>query len=90
MFLQNTSGPLLLTSADESNSKDRGAKMSLPNVTQKQVFLQKGVLKIGTEFTGEHPMLKCDFNKIAKQGCSPVNQLHIFRTPFPKSWFPLR
>ena len=32
------------------------------------------------------PMLKCDFNKVALQlqhGCSPVNLLHIFRTPFP-------
>ena len=32
------------------------------------------------------PVLKCDFNKVAKQitlrdGCSPVNLLHIFRTP---------
>ena len=34
-----------------------------------------------------------DFNKVAKQfikitlrhGCSPVNLLHIFRTPFPKN-----
>ena len=39
-------------------------------------------------------MLKCDLNKVAKQsnfieiafwhGCSPVNLLHIFRTPFNK------
>ena len=30
-------------------------------------------------------MLKCDFNKIAFwHGCSPVNLLHIFGTPFPK------
>ena len=36
------------------------------------------------------PMPKCDFNKVAKQlyeitlrhGCSPVNLLHISRTPF--------
>ena len=35
-------------------------------------------------------MPKCDFNKVTKQlieialrhGCSPVNILHIFRTPF--------
>ena len=45
------------------------------------------------------PMHKCDFNKVAKQsnfidialqhGCSSVNLLHIFRTPFPKntSWW---
>ena len=35
-------------------------------------------------------MPKCDFNKVALQitlrhGCSPVNLLHIFRTPFPKN-----
>ena len=34
------------------------------------------------------PMPECDFNKIAKQlGCSLVNLLHIFRTPFPKNTF---
>ena len=37
------------------------------------------------------PMSECDFNKVALQleialrhGCSPVNMLYIFRTPFPK------
>ena len=38
-------------------------------------------------------MSKCDFNKVALQlfeitlrhGCSPVNLLHIFRTPFLKN-----
>ena len=40
-------------------------------------------------------MLKCDFNKVAKQsnfieitrqhGCSPVNLLHIFRTALPRN-----
>ena len=31
-------------------------------------------------------MPECDFNKVAslRHGCSPVNLLHIFRTPFPK------
>ena len=29
-------------------------------------------------------MPKCDFNKVILQlGCSPVNLLYIFRTPFP-------
>ena len=28
------------------------------------------------------PMSKCDFNKVTFHGCSPVNLLHIFRTPF--------
>ena len=39
------------------------------------------------------PMPKCDFNKFQsnfteitlRHGCSPVNLLHIFRTPFPKN-----
>ena len=30
-------------------------------------------------------MPKCDLNKVAKHGYSPVNLLHIFRTPFPKN-----
>ena len=30
-------------------------------------------------------MAKCDFNKVALQGCSLVNFLHIFRAPFPKN-----
>ena len=30
-------------------------------------------------------MPKCDFNKVAKHGYSPVNLLHIFRTSFPKN-----
>ena len=37
-------------------------------------------------------MLKCAFNKVSnfieitlQHGCSPVNLLHIFRTPFVKN-----
>ena len=30
-------------------------------------------------------MPKCDFNKVARHRCSPVNLLHMFRTPFLKS-----
>ena len=56
-----------------------------------EVFLRKGVLKICCKFLGEHPYrsvvsinLLCNFIDIALQhGCSPVNLLHIFRTPFP-------
>ena len=29
-------------------------------------------------------MPKCDFNKVARHECCPVNLLHIYRTPFPK------
>ena len=56
-------------------------------------FLGKGVLIICSKFTGEHPCrsafsikLLCNFIEIApRHGCSPVNLLHIFRTPFPKN-----
>ena len=33
-------------------------------------------------------MSKCDFNKVEialRHGCSPVNLLHVFRTPFLKN-----
>ena len=58
-----------------------------------QVFLGKVVLKMCNKFAGEHPgrsvisiMLLCNFIEIAfRHGCSPVNLLHIFRTPFSKN-----
>ena len=53
------------------------------------MFLGKGVLKICSKFTGEHPCrnaisikLLCNFIEIALRH---VNLLHIFRTPFPKN-----
>ena len=57
-----------------------------------EVFLEKGVLKICSRFAGKHPCrsvilikLLCNFIEIAlRYGCSPVNLLHIFRTPFLK------
>ena len=60
-----------------------------------EVFLRKGVLKICTNFTGEHPCrsvisikLLFNFIEIALQhGCSPVNLLDIFRTPYPKNMY---
>ena len=30
-------------------------------------------------------MAKWDFNKVANHGCSPVNLLHIFRTPLTRN-----
>ena len=58
-----------------------------------EVFCLKVVLKICNKFTGEHPCrsailikLQSNFIEIAlRYGCSPVNLLHIFRTPFPKN-----
>ena len=66
-----------------------------------EVLLKKAVLKICRKFTGEHPCrsiisikLYCNFVEIAIwHGCSPVNLLHIFRTPFYKNtseWLFLR
>ena len=56
-----------------------------------EVLLRKGVLKICTKFTGEHPCrsvisikLQSNFIEIAlRHGCSLVHLLDIFRTPFP-------
>ena len=58
-----------------------------------EVFLGKVVPKIYIKFTGEHPCysaisitLQCNFIEIALwYGCSPVNLMHIFRTPFLKN-----
>ena len=58
-----------------------------------EVFLERGVLKKCSKFTGEHPCrsviwikLQSNFIEIAiRRGCFPVNLLHIFRTPFPRN-----
>ena len=53
------------------------------------MFLGKGVLKIWSKFTREHPCrsaisITCNFIEITLwHESSPVNLLHIFRTPFP-------
>ena len=57
------------------------------------MFLVKGVLKICNKSTGQHPCrsvisikLQSNFIEITlRHGCSPVNLLHIFRTPFTKN-----
>ena len=58
-----------------------------------KVFFGKGVLKIYSKFTGEHPCrsaiaikLQSKFIEIALwHGCSHVNLLYIFRTPYSKN-----
>ena len=58
-----------------------------------ELFLGKNVLKICNKFTGEHLCrsvisikLIRNFIEITLQhGCSPVNLLHIFGTPFTKN-----
>ena len=57
-----------------------------------ELFLRKGVLKICIRVTGEHSCrsailikLQSNFTEIwLWHGCSHVNLLHIFRTPFSK------
>ena len=58
-----------------------------------EVFFEKGVLKTCIKFAGEHPCrsvisikLQSSFIEITlRHGCSPVNLLHIFRTPFSRN-----
>ena len=53
-----------------------------------EVFLGEGVLKICSKFSEEHQCRSAIFSKsnffaiALRQGCSPVNLLHTFRTPF--------
>ena len=73
--------------------REKVAKLIGPRSSHPEVFLEKGVLKICSRFTGEHPCrsvisikLLCNFIEIIfRQGCSPVTLLHIFRTSFTKS-----
>ena len=64
----------------------------LPGATLHRCSLGKRVLKICSKFTGEHlcqsaiSKLQSNFIDVAlRQGCSPVNLLHIFRTSFPSN-----
>ena len=66
---------------------------SMARSSRPEVFLRKGVPKICSKFRGEHPCrsaisvkLLCNFIEIAlRHGCSPLNLLHIFRTPFTRN-----
>ena len=54
-----------------------------------EVFLGKGVLKICSKFTGEHPCRSVISIKLLliSVKCSPKNLLYIFRTPFYKNTY---
>ena len=52
-----------------------------------EVFFGKGVLKICSKFTGEHPCRSAIFEITLRHGCSPVYLLHIFWTPFLKNTY---
>ena len=71
----------------------RDSNVQKSRTSYPEVFLRKGVPKIYSKFTGEHPCrsmisikLLCNSIKITlRHGRSPVNLLHIFRTPFRKN-----
>ena len=70
----------------------RVIRITLFRRSSSDVFLRKGPPKICSKFTGEHPYQSaisisyCNFIELALwYGCSPVNLLHIFRTPYPKT-----
>ena len=85
---------------DLASAQDMGGSIQIwtswyPEAARPEVFLGKGVLKICSKFTGEHPWrsvisikLLYNFTEITlRHRCSPVNKLHIFRTPFPRNTF---
>ena len=65
-------------------------KFSLRSSHHQEVFTGKGVLKISSKFTGEHPCRSVISKKLQsnlieislRHGSSPVNLEQIFRTPF--------
>ena len=78
---------------DNSAVKPKATSKKLSRSSPRMVFLGKGVPKICSKFTGEHPCqnlisakLFCNFIEIALQHeCSPVNLCHFFGTPSPKN-----
>ena len=68
-------------------------KVTIFRNSQPEVSRGKGVLKICSKFTGEHPCrnailirLQSNFTEITlRHGFSPVNLLHIFRASFLKN-----
>ena len=67
--------------------------LSIIRSSSPKVFIGKGVLKICSRFTGEHPCwsvisIKLQSNIIQitlRHGCSPVNLQPFFRIPFYKN-----
>ena len=57
------------------------SNLSLFRSSHPEVLLGKGVLKICSKFTGEHPYWRA----ISLRHGSPVNLLHILGTPFSKN-----
>ena len=82
---------LIYTEAVANKSFTRKKAFFRSSHTEK--FLAKGVLKICSKITGEHPCrsvisvtLESNFIEMAlRHGCSTVNLLHIFRTALFKN-----
>ena len=69
-----------------SKFKRKGSRTRLFTIfrsSRSEVFLERGVLIICSKFTGEHPCQRVEIT--LWHGCSPVNLLDIFRTPFTKN-----
>ena len=81
------------TRKNENFSSFRSSWSEQKQPSLRTVFLRKVVLKICSKFTGEHSCrivisvkLLCNFIETTlRHWCSPVNLLHIFRTPFSKN-----
>ena len=82
-----------------NNSEDDGSMTykctRIFRSSRPEMFLGNGVLKIYRKITGEHQCrsvisikLLCTFIDIRlRLGCSPINLLYIFRTPFPQNTY---
>ena len=68
-------------------NKNKSSMFLASRSSHLEVSLGKGVLKICSNFTGEHPCQSTiSIDEIAlRHGCSPVNLLHTFETSFLKS-----
>ena len=79
----------------KSNGKKQFSNSVKYKSSHPEVFLRKGVPKICSKLTGEYPCrsaisvkLQSNFTEITlRHGCSTVNLLHIFRTPFLKNTY---
>ena len=66
---------------------------ALSRSSHPEVLLVRDVLKICSKLTGEHPYRSVTYIKLLRNfieitlrhGCSPVNLLHIFRTPVTRN-----